>query len=462
MTDEEISMILNTYMYMDCQEAVDGMTVNEILEKLADSRDCKPGGIHYGEYTILKEASENSEIGEMIIGNQSHLLSFDAGTKACTFKTKDGSSIYLVYRGTSDGEWPDNGKGMTETSTLQQERALDYFETVIGREHISEKQKLVVTGHSKGGNKAQYVTMSTDHDKLVDACYNIDGQGFSENAIDNWKSIYSKEEYRERTGKITGIYGENDYVHVLGCSIVPASQIHYVRTPVEVENFAGYHDIKYMFADLETDEATGETRTVFHGKKNCYVMNQGSLGSYAAVLSALLMELPKEERDGCAASFMQLMEMTAGRKSGINGEKLCLSDIDDFFKAGIPVIAESIFLTKQGWEMMGSGLVKKSFAENMRGEITIMADYTVLWNQLQLFAQLEEKWKRLYDRAEDIGQKISSLMKNNWFLHAKMKKEMEKLEETIRQLHELSDILEKIIRIYITKDTETADKILMV
>ena len=136
MTYEEISMVLNTYMYMDYREANDGMTVNEILEKLSFSGDCKPGGIHYGEYTILKEAAKNREIGELVIGNQSHLLSFDEGTNACTFRTGDGSSIYVVYRGTSDGEWPDNGMGRTETSTLQQERALDYFETVIKREHI--------------------------------------------------------------------------------------------------------------------------------------------------------------------------------------------------------------------------------------------------------------------------------------------------------------------------------------
>lgn len=461
MTDEEISMVLNTYMYMDYREADDGMTVNEILEKLSFSEDCKPGGLHYGEYTILKETAENREIGELVIGNQSHLLSFDEGTNACTFKTGDGSSIYVVYRGTSDGEWPDNGMGMTETSTLQQERALDYFETVIKREHISEEQRLIITGHSKGGNKAQYVTMSTQYDQLVDGCYNIDGQGFSEKAVNNWKSIYTEEEYLRRTGKITGIYGENDYVHVLGHSIVPDHQIRYVKTPVEVENFAGYHDIKYMFATLETDEETGEKNTVFHGKKNCYATQQGNLGSYAALLSAILMELPPEERDGCAATFMQVMEMSGGRKSGINGEKLKLSDIEEFFHTGIPTVAGSIFLTREGWEMLGSGFFKKSFTKDMRGKITVMVDYTVLLNQLQMILKLEEKWKNSYDQIEDISKRFSLLMKNSWFLHSKIKKEMEKLDKAIREIHKLSDTLEQIIKIYITKDTETADEILM-
>ena len=106
LTDEEISMILNTYMYMDYKEADDGMTINEILSELSTHDDYREGGIHFGEYTVLSQAAENPEVGELIIGNQSHLMNFDSGTCACTFSTKDGSSIYVVYRGTGDGEWP--------------------------------------------------------------------------------------------------------------------------------------------------------------------------------------------------------------------------------------------------------------------------------------------------------------------------------------------------------------------
>ena len=69
MTDEEISMILNTYMYMDYKEADDGMTMKEILSDLSGMEDYQPGGIHYGEYRVLSEAAENPEIGDLIIGN---------------------------------------------------------------------------------------------------------------------------------------------------------------------------------------------------------------------------------------------------------------------------------------------------------------------------------------------------------------------------------------------------------
>ena len=55
LTDEEISMILNTYMYMDYKEADDGMTINEILSDLSTLDDYKEGGIHYGEYSPREE-----------------------------------------------------------------------------------------------------------------------------------------------------------------------------------------------------------------------------------------------------------------------------------------------------------------------------------------------------------------------------------------------------------------------
>lgn len=39
-----------------------------------------------------------------------------------------------------------------------------------------------------------------------------------------------------------------------------------MKTPVEKTNFAGYHDIKYMFASLSYED--GKYVTVFHGRKN--------------------------------------------------------------------------------------------------------------------------------------------------------------------------------------------------
>ena len=460
LTDEEISMILNTYMYMDYKEADDGMTINEILSDLSTLDDYKEGGIHYGEYSVLSQAAENPEVGELIIGNQSHLMNFDSGTNACTFSTKDGSSIYVVFRGTGDGEWPDNGMGMTQASTIQQERALAYFETVVEREQITEAQKLVMTGHSKGANKAQYVVMSTKYDNLVDVCYNVDGQGFSEIAVDGWKAEHG-EGYEERRNKIVGIFGENDYVNVLGNSIVAEDKMHFVKTPVKVDNFAGYHDIKYMFATLEKDPVTGEMVTVFHGRKNSYVDEKGKLGSYAALLSAAMMELPPEKRDGCAASLMQMMELAGDRKTGINGEKLTLSDIGDFLGTGVPLITKTLLFTAEGRDMLYQALGKKSFSRDVNGNITVMVNYSGILQQAQELLKMSERIKKYREEIESVRSRLPEFMKNSWLLCHKLGKEAEALDREIRELCKLSEMLENVTKIYMIKDNQAADEILM-
>ena len=49
---------------------------------------------------------------------------------------------------------------------------------------------ITVAGHSKGGNKAQYVTVLSDK---VDRCISMDGQGFSQEFIDKYYAEIQKE-----------------------------------------------------------------------------------------------------------------------------------------------------------------------------------------------------------------------------------------------------------------------------
>ena len=354
-SEAEISMVLDTFMYLDYREAKDGLALRDIIDNLETVPDYGGGGAHYGEYTVLREAVKNEEIGSLKICCQSANMGYDSGTAACTFQSSDGNSYYVVYRGTGDGEWPDNGIGMTDAATIQQNRALSYFEDVVERMDIGKENQVIVTGHSKGGNKAQFVTMETRYENLVDACYSVDGQGFSDVAINKWKDRYGDEKYDKRREKIYGIHGENDYVSVLGSSVILAGHIRYIKTPVEKTNFAGYHDIKYMFASLTADEETGNYITTFRGRKNCDVPNRGELGEYAAALSSGMMKLTPGDRDGCAAVIMQLMEASRGQKKGINGERLTLEDIKDFTIQGIPLIAGSLFQEEEGRKSMRFG-----------------------------------------------------------------------------------------------------------
>ncbi len=97
------------------------------------------------------------------------------GHRAFCFMDMEDNA-YVIFRGTSgDLEWADNGHGMIQSDTIQQEYSLKYAVRI--RERFKPKI-LTVAGHSKGGNKAQYVAI-TAPDNLIDGCVSLDGQGFS-------------------------------------------------------------------------------------------------------------------------------------------------------------------------------------------------------------------------------------------------------------------------------------------
>ncbi|MDE7287396.1 MAG: DUF2974 domain-containing protein, partial [Lachnospiraceae bacterium] len=346
--------------------------------------------------------------------------------------------------GTGDGEWPDNGIGMTSAVTIQQKRALSYFEQVVETLNIRDSQRLIVTGHSKGGNKAQFVAMETKYIKLLDVCYSVDGQGFSEQAIRRWKERYGERGYRSRTQKLYGIQGENDYVSVLGNSIIPKGHIRYVATPVEKSNFAGYHDIKYMFASLVYDEKTGNYRTVFGGRKNNDTGKQGELGTYAALLSSHVMELTPDKRDGCAAVIMQLMEICDGRKKGINGETLKLTDLRDFTFQGIPVLAKSLFGENEGRALLDAFKGEDVQLGKLPSDIALQVNARFLLNQAGELGQTAQRIQTLLEELEETACKIPAYMKNGVVFYNRLKRSIKEVERWYKKLNRAADVQENI------------------
>ncbi len=441
-------MILDTFMYLDYKEALDGASLKEIIKSLEGHPDYGGGGAHAGEYTVLKEAVKNDEIGKLSVCCQSINMGYDKGTAACTFKSPDESSVYVVYRGTGDGEWPDNGIGMTQAVTVQQSHALAYFEEVMETINISKDQRLIVTGHSKGGNKAQFVTMETKYNDFVDVCYSVDGQGFSEEAVTEWKKKYGEEEYRERREKLQGIYGENDYVSALGISIIPKENIRYIETPVEKSNFVGYHDIKYMFATLCFDGSRGCYVTAFGGRKNKDVGGRGELGEYAAALSEGMMKLPSDKRDGCAAVIMQLMEAMAGSKKGINGEKLTMKDVKDFAFQGIPLISDSLLKEDEGKRLLTCLGTKEMLSGKLPGSLVLQAKTPGLWNGVYKWKEIAGQIEKAMEEAVKIAESVPLYMKGAASYYHRIKLSAARGRELVKSMLKLAQFQEEAVRSY--------------
>ena len=175
------SALLNTYMYLDVQDKK--LNNKNLAGSLDYIRKNYPEKAKTDEFKTLQNAcKENPSLGKMKIVSQSHYdnkgnngNSFfkysgnnctDDPIQACAFKDENGN-LYVAYRGTGNRRWGDNGQGFVDSSTDMQEAAKDYFDHVADRYGYNE---LYVTGHSKGGNESQYVTMTSKYQDDITAC----------------------------------------------------------------------------------------------------------------------------------------------------------------------------------------------------------------------------------------------------------------------------------------------------
>ena len=217
--NETYSAIFDLFTYWGySMEAEPGKTLGEILQEALDT-----GNSSEVYYQTLNDAIKRyPELANAEFKSPSWQQGgrYHSETYACVFELPNGDN-YIAYRGTDDGVWIDNGQGMTQESTLLQREASDYFDQMAEQYGWTESDNIYVTGHSKGGNKAQYVTLMSNHANLVDECHSFDGQGFSDEAIQSLKEKYGEEGYQEVLKKMYGYNGANDYVNPLGKTIIP-------------------------------------------------------------------------------------------------------------------------------------------------------------------------------------------------------------------------------------------------
>lgn len=119
----------------------------------------------------------------------------------------------VAFKGTTGGaEWKDNVEGAILRDTPDQIAALKF---VQGLEYTD----ITLTGHSKGGNKVNYITILCDK---VSRCVGFDPQGFSKLFLEDPE--YSKR-IEERAHLIKNYSLSTDFVHILLYEIPGAEQI---------------------------------------------------------------------------------------------------------------------------------------------------------------------------------------------------------------------------------------------
>lgn len=284
---------------------------------------------------ILNEGLNNIDgLGDLRLVMSDH----GGGIEADAF-VSDGGDAYVAYRGTGDGKWIDNGRGMTAELTPSQSQASSFYDRVAEQCGLDENSNVIVTGHSKGGNNAQAAALNAKHRRLIDKCFSFDGQGMSEAAIKRYSSMPG---YEEQIRKMYGISGKDDAVNELGIKVIPDENSIYIETNADIIELGKTHAIEYLYQ--REDGTFGWTLN--------NETSQGELGRYAHRLSEILMSMPEEIRESCAVALMQLIEFPEGMMVGFNGDHASWSDMSSLLHYGLPAIIYSIIGTKEGQEAL--------------------------------------------------------------------------------------------------------------
>ena len=208
---EKELLLLSNYLYMD-----NSMTQGTIAEVLASYKnaagDFDPervchagigGGMNAAEAVELFEEMERASAS---FQNLEVVRVIDeGGIRGVCFAQSGVRDATVVFRGTG-GEyhsWADNVYGGYLSDTDMQRLAADFV-----RDHCGVYENITVSGHSKGGNLAQYVTVVCS--EKVDRCISYDGQGFGASFLEK-----NEELVRMAAPKITSISACNDFVNIL-------------------------------------------------------------------------------------------------------------------------------------------------------------------------------------------------------------------------------------------------------
>lgn len=168
------------------------------------------GGMSLDDVCIVfsemdKRIKENPNFGEISVSRK---LDENNVRALCYTDPKDEDPV-IVFRGTGGTEdaWTDNFEGAFCSDTDIQQTANDFVELECGK-----YRDIVVTGHSKGGNMAMYVTVKQG--ERIKECVSYDGQGFG----DEFRT-QNKDEVAIASPKILSISAYNDFVNILLASI---------------------------------------------------------------------------------------------------------------------------------------------------------------------------------------------------------------------------------------------------
>lgn len=208
-------LLLNNLLYLPGEPYLNmasGSTVGDIINNYLSAPNH-----NYGSYmnetdwnNIIHAIQNNPQLMEVqLVSSHTDMASGGGGGISALFTDPSSGEAVVAFCGTAANEWKDDFIGGTATdrsdgiSTVQQENALDWYQSL----DLDGYSEITITGHSKGGNKAKYITVMDDS---VSRCISFDGQGFSDEFIQTYH-----DQIIQNQGKISNHNVDYDYVNLL-------------------------------------------------------------------------------------------------------------------------------------------------------------------------------------------------------------------------------------------------------
>lgn len=302
-TDAALVELFTELDNWNCPMRQGGISVDEFLDYYA----ANSGGNLSNKYEILKHAAQDGYFNGVTIQD------INRANGAVVVYNNATDTYTVSFCGTRCHEWNDNYIGITQESSHYQRSAALYFDTVS--RDFNSGSKVVVSGHSKGGNKAQYVTMFSQNRDVIDTCVALDGQGFSDSAME---AMQEHDDFEQQQQKILLVCGNNDYVHVLGNRVAKEDNTFYlyVNSQNGLDAFEENHLVEYLFArerySTVVEDPVTHTCHTETGWQYTYQLKgetaQGTMAEFVELLyQRLKNELPEEDFRYVAKAIMDFM-----------------------------------------------------------------------------------------------------------------------------------------------------------
>ena len=249
--------LLNTLTYLSKENVYSpqpGMSIGEFVQTIKNTPSLQNSltDTFWSKeqiQSVCDQILNDSGLCEMEIAHASRT---EGGADCFVVTTPDGaaeSQAIVVMEGTMGGiEWYDDVDGGTYTdqadrvSTACQKECLDWFQSNEIQSIIKGHDKVTVSGHSKGGNKAKYLTFFDDS---IDECISFDGQGFSDEFVNEYASEISRNQ-----DKIVNYNNSKDYVNIL---LNDFGETHFVQG-IETSNYPEHHSLFTLCESIPLDQ----------------------------------------------------------------------------------------------------------------------------------------------------------------------------------------------------------------